>query len=192
MTVNLNDLFVLAPNILNYLIPGCIFLYIFRKIACVELDAVAQWVASVAISYCTIAVVETVISKTGRVFNFWESVFWYIIVDIALGFCCSITWKSKWVTEFMKSKVGATLSDGALHNAFDWNQASYICVYLKSEDWYFAGNLVMADDKPDGWITISAPVQYSANHDVIATNQNDLNVIMAIPIADIKRIRIIN
>lgn len=192
MTINLKDLVDLAPQILSYVIPGFLFISIFAKIACIKIDTTIYWVISIAASYCTLAFVGVVISQIDRVFHVWETVFWCIVLDIVLGLILAFAWKSKWLSSFVKVKTGATLYDGALQNAFDWDEASYVCVYLKSESCYWTGYLLMADDKPDGWITISAPVQYDCDHNKMFSNADDFKVIMAFPFSDVKRIRIIN
>ena len=118
--------------------------------------------------------------------------FWCILIDVLSAVVLSALWNTDWFRNLVKTKIGATLYDGALQNAIDWNEASYVCVYLKSTDSYFAGNIVMIDNNTDGYITISAPVHYDANHSVIASNEQSVDVIMAIPIDDVKRIKIIN
>ena len=192
MTINLQDIVDLAPQILSYIIPGFLFVSIFIKLACIKIDTTFYWIFSIAVSYGTRAFVRAAISQFGRVFDFWETVFWCIVLDIAFGIVFSVVWQSKWLREFVKTRAGATLYDGALQNAFDWDNASYVCVYLKSELCYWTGYLMMADNKPDGWITISAPVQYDCDNNKMFSNENDPNVIMAFPLSDVKRIRIIN
>lgn len=192
MTINLQDFMDLAPQILSYIIPGFLFVIVFTKLACIKIDTTFYWVLSIAVSYCTRAFVRAAISQFGRVFDFWETVFWCIMLDACMGVVFALIWQSKGLSRFVKDKAGATLYDGALKNAFDWDEASYVCVYPKNEPCYWSGYLMMADDKPDGWITISAPVQYDCDHNKMFSNENDPNVIMAFPLSDVKRIRIIN
>ena len=192
MTLDLNEILSLAPDLLNFIIPGYIFLCIFKKITCIQVESTPQWIWSVVISYSTIALAETVIALFDRYFRFWELVFWCIVIDATFSIILALIWNSRRFQNFIKSKIGVTLYDGALQNAIDWQEASYVCVYLNSTDSYFSGNIVMIDETPNGHITFSAPVQYDANHNVISSNENDINVVMAVPLSDVKRIKIIN
>lgn len=192
MTLDLNEILSLAPELLNFIIPGYIFLCIFKKITCIQVESTPQWIWSVVISYSTIALAETVIALFDRYFRFWELVFWCIVIDVTFSIILALIWNSRRFQNFIKSKIGVTLYDGALQNAIDWQEASYVCVYLNSTDSYFSGNIVMIDETPNGHITFSAPIQYDANHNVISSNENDINVVMAVPLSDVKRIKIIN
>ena len=192
MILDLNEILSLMPELMNYAIPGYLFLRIFKYITCMKTDSDGDWLWSVVVSYITIAFVQTAISAVGRYFRPWELVFWCIVVDVLLAVLSALVWKSKWLQDFTKGKLGSTLSDGALQNAIDWKEASYVCVYLKDDDRYYTGNIFMVDENTDGWLTISAPVLRNSDNTILATNADNLNVIMAIPLADIKSIKIIN
>ena len=192
MTVELEKLIALAPDILKFLIPGYICLRVFAKVACFKIGALEQWILSVVISFCTVALVETIISALGRVFAVWELVLWCIGLDFLFGVAGALIWKSSLLEKVMKQKLGSTLFDGALQNAIDWKEASVTCVYLKSESSYYVGYVVMVDETNDGWITISAPIHYDASHNILSTNEGEHKTIMAIPLADVKCIKIIN
>lgn len=180
------------PELMNYAIPGYLFLRIFKYITCMKSDSDSDWLWSIVVSYITIAFVQAVISLFGRYFCPWELVFWCIAVDALFAIPVAFIWRSKWLQDFAKGKLGSTLHDGALQNAIDWNEASYVCVYLKDDERYYTGNIFMVDEVADGWLTISAPVLRDSNNVILASNEKDLNVIMAIPLADVKSIKIIN
>lgn len=192
MTVELDQLIALAPDILKFMIPGYICLHILAKLACIKVNAAEQWVLSVAISFCTIALVEAITSMLEHVLGTWEIVLWCIAADCLLGVLGALIWNSSWLKRLMAQKLGATLFDGALHNAIDWKEASAVCVYLKSETTFYAGYVTMVDDTDHGWITISAPIQYDSDHNVVVSHEGDYKTIMAIPLSDVKRIQIVN
>lgn len=192
MTVELEKLIAMAPDILKFIIPGYICVRVFAKLACVKISSVEQWILSVVISFCTITLVETVIAALNRVFTIWELVFWCLILDVLFGVLGALLWRSPWLEKVMTQKLGATLFDGALHNAIDWNEASVVRVDLKSDSSYYVGYVSMVDETSDGWITISAPVQYDSKDNIIASHKGDYKIIMAIPLSDAKRIQIMN
>lgn len=192
MTVELDKLIALAPDILKFIIPGYICIRVFAKLACIKINAVEQWILSVVISFCTVALIETVVSAFGYTLFSWSFTLSCIILDCLFGFIGALIWNSSWFEKIMRQELGATLVDGALYNAIDWKEASVVCVYLKSEAFYYVGYARMIDETNDGWITISAPVQYDSDDIIVVSHDGDYKTIMAIPLSDVKRIQIMN
>lgn len=192
MSINLSDLINIAPDVLKFITPGFFFILVFTKLACVKIESTEKWILSAVISFASISFIESSVSALNRTITIWELSFCCITVCVAGGAILAWLWSSDWAKEFIKSNFGATLFDGALNNAIDWNKSSYVCVYLKSTDDYYTGNIVMTDENKDGWLTISAPVLRNCKDTVIVSHDGELDVIMVIPIADVKRIKVIN
>ena len=192
MSINLADLIDGAPDILKFVIPGFCFVLIFTKLTCTKIESIEKWILSVVVSFTSIAFVESIASKLNRTFNTWELSFWCITACALSGVIFSLIWNSNFAKNIFRTKFGATLSDGALNNAIDWDEASYVCVYLNGSDEYYTGYIVMIDEGSSGWLTISSPVLRSADHTIVSSNGDDSNVVMAIPMVDVKRIKIIN
>ena len=192
MSINLEELIDITPDILKFVIPGFFFILIFTKLTCTKIESIEKWILSVVISFASISLVECVVSKLDRTFNTWELSFWCIAFCIFSSTIFSLIWNSNFAKNILRTRFGATLNDGALNNAIDWTDASYVCVYLNGSDEYYTGYIVMIDEGSSGWLTISSPVLRSADHTIVSSNGDDSNVVMAIPMVDVKRIKIIN
>ena len=187
--MNLQDYIELIPQILVYCIPGFIGVHVFRIAATGYKQYQHLLMASCAASYVSIAIIRSICIPLG----FWAEVIASCIVCVLGGWIFGRVAQSRWLNEFLMDNFHLRLSKATISSSINWTTTNVALVYLKSTSNYYLGSVkTVGDDGGDGWIAISYPAYYTADHEEIWNSQDEDDAFVVSPLSDVQAMRVIN
>lgn len=157
-----------------------------------DFSSTSIFVWSAVISFVTIAAIQAIQSCMAISFGYGMVPVLCVAADALAGLVCAIFRSSSaWV--FISRKIfGVSPEFGTISSVVNWNKGSNAAVYLKTEDCFFVGHIIIVGDDRDGdgMICLSAPAQYASDGTIIHDSSSRENIYVTIPLRDVKYIRI--
>lgn len=187
------------PNLLQYYVPGIIFIYIVKTGFSKKFSAWTINVAGCVISYVLLCFATLIRAKWDLLSSlkpiYANSIF-AIALALILGFLLLHLITKQEFTQFMAEYFNMTLNDDIFYDVIDFKGGSKCKVTLKGKDFYIIGDMDYLGDKTDTdqQIVLRAYSQYKIGDDEDAIISYDGNPYAKIVIrySDIDMMEIFN
>ena len=161
------DIFAFIPEILLFLVPGYIALFVYRELRGLEQDRPFTTVIACSISYMCIALIRLVLSA----FDIIEvAVYWQAIIATAILVICAIC-----LAEIMKSKRTKLILNklfrfsaarDTLSDVVDDKRGTGIVLRLKNTNYWICGTIISyGNTAKDPWIALRYVERYEEGSD---------------------------
>ena len=186
----LNDI----PLILQFYVPGFIFLSIFRYLTSkIIKDSQSGVILSVVVSYALISITEILTTKLNL---FKDSVLIKSGITIVFGSVVSIIFallfRSVWFSKALAIFFNKTPNDDIWMDILDFKKGSNLKIYERGKDYYVTGHHFVNEEKgSDSWFAITAYSKKNfQNDDIIEDHSKDDKAIFVVRLCDVEHIEI--
>ena len=185
-----------APKILQYFVPGIVFIMIMRVFCLKKFAANYTIVLSCVISYLFVSLIET----TNRLTVNWDSLKEPIVISgiaILLAIISSVVaalmLKSEWFKKFTLKFFHKTIYEDIWQDVFDFKKGTNLKLYMRDKDYYIMGHYRYNEEKgEESWMALSAPStrDKDTNKIIGISYETKESVITTIRMCDIEKIEI--
>ena len=192
MVINIFDLLNIitqATEILQYFVPGYVFVILFRHFCTIKTERAMTIVMSVVISYIFLSLISLIYSS--------ESSLQLSAIAILLGFVTAIPiaklFTSEWLKKLMLKGFYKTPHEDIWKDVLDYKEGSLVKVYLKGKDYWVYGQYRFNEDKGENsWFAISAYGKYDStkNDECIQEYHENEKRFMVFRLSDVDYIEI--
>lgn len=187
------------PNLLQYYVPGVIFIYIVKTGFSKKLSTWALNVSGCVISYvflCISTLIRVKLSLLQSINQIYANSILSICLALVLGFVVLYLITKQSFTEFLEQYFNMTLNDDIFYDVIDFKGGSKCKITLKDKDFYIIGDMDYLGDRinNDQQIVLRAYSQYKIGNDEDAFISYDGNPYAKIVIrySDVDMIEIFN
>lgn len=158
------------PNLLQYYVPGIIFIYIVKTGFSKKLSTWALNVSGCVISYvllCISTLIRVKLSLLQSINQIYANSILSICLALVLGFAVLYLITKQSFTEFMEQYFNITLNDDIFYDVIDFKGGSKCKITLKGKDFYIIGDMDYLGDRinNDQQIVLRAYSQYKIDND---------------------------
>lgn len=187
------------PNLLQYYVPGIIFIYIVKTGFSKKFSTWTINVAGCVISYVLLCLSTLIRSKWDLLSNIkpiYANSILSIVLALIVGFLLLHLITKQEFTEFMEQHFNMTLNDDIFYDVIDFKGGSKCKVTLKGKDFYIVGDMDYLGDKTDNdqQIVLRAHSKYKIGDDeeAIVSYDGDPHAKIVIRYSDIDMMEIFN
>ena len=187
------------PNLLQYYVPGIIFIYIVKTGFSKKLSTWALNVSGCVISYvllCISTLIRVKLSLLQSINQIYANSILSICLALVLGFMVLYLITKQSFMEFLEQYFNMTLNDDVFYDVIDFKGGSKCKITLKEKDFYIIGDMDYLGDRinNDQQIVLRAYSQYKIGNDEDAFISYDGNPYAKIVIrySDVDMIEIFN
>lgn len=187
------------PNLLQYYVPGVIFIYIVKTGFSKKLSTWALNVSGCVISYvflCISTLIRVKLSLLQSINQVYANSILSICLALVLGFVVLYLITKQSFTEFMEQYFNMTLNDDIFYDVIDFKGGSKCKITLKDKDFYIIGDMDYLGDRinNDQQIVLRAYSQYKIGNDddAFISYDGDPYAKIVIRYSDIDMIEIFN
>lgn len=164
------------PEILQFYIPGFIFLSIIIGICQYKISISTKTVISCVCSFIFVSGIRVIGAS-----NIWSVFFIACVVSLVLGITIALLAKSKRFNGLLIKIFGMTVYSDIWDNIYDYDNGTNLKIYLKGKDYYFIGHLKSQENNgKDSWVCISKPQQFEIGTDKKIYGQEENNRAMLV------------
>lgn len=177
------------PEILQYFIPGYLFIIIFRFLTNKKIEKSIVLIMSCVLSYVFLSLTKSYCEST----NIFIISAITVIIAVVCGLLFSLIYISKWFSWILVHVFHKTVHDDIWHDVFDFKNGSNLKVYFKDKDYYVIGSYRISEDNGnDSWFAISGYGKYDKETNDPIENGfiGDNSVIMTFKLSDVEHIEI--
>ena len=195
--MQLKELLDNIPLILQYWVPGFVFLTVFRFLTSTKSkDQQSGVLMSAVISYVLIAMTE-ILTRIISSLNFVDdSVLiksgFAIIIGIIGSIICALVVRAGWFSKLLVALFHKTPNDNIWMDIIDFKEGSNLKIYEKGKDYYIIGHHYANEEKGnDSWFAVTAFSKAKREDDTIFENHSgNEKAVLAIRLSDIEHMEI--
>lgn len=193
---HLNEIIDNIPNILQYFVPGVIFIMIIRSLSFKRFAENYTIVFSCVISYLFVSLIGMINELKIKSESLKEPIVISgiaVLIAILLAFFLSIIFNSKCFKDFTLKYFHKTLYDDIWQDVFDFKNGTNLKVYIKDKEYYIMGHYRFSEEKgEESWMALSAHTyRNKETNEIIGLDYSkNEKVLVTIRIYDIEHIEV--
>jgi len=172
--IPIKDIIGMIPEILQYFVPGFIFIFIFRSLCSIKIDSSMQLINSCVISFIWVSLINMANEiwwNNCLVTNLWVIVTISILLSTLFSIIFSKIYVSNWFRRSLANWFGISPYSTAWDNIVS-KHGTNVKIYLKDKPYYWTGHLYSYEDQGNNsWFCISKPVKRNSTDNKIIYNQ---------------------
>ena len=193
--INLQQIIDIIPSILQYFIPGYIFLTLFNWITAKTQTESQKTIFSCVISFISASIIQafnSLIFKWDLLENnIWVNVLLSVLVCTATSIPLAKLFSSKSVENFVNDKLSVSLHEEILNSLI--HKSANLKIYFKNKDYYFIGHLdSYSIEKGETMICVKQHIKYDFNDKEIYTQEHNDKAYMLFNLKEVEYIEIFN
>lgn len=193
ISINIQQIINIIPSILQYFVPGYIFLTLYNWIMSKTSADNQKMIGSCVISFISISIIKALNSYLLK-WNKLDTNIW--IGAICSIFLCSIVsilfaklFSCKKVDRFINEIFSVSLHKEILDSLID--KSANIKIYFKNKDYYFIGHLnSYSIEKGETMICVSQQIKYDFNDNEIYSQESTPNAYLLFNLKEVDYIEI--
>ena len=191
--INLQQIIDIIPSILQYFIPGYIFLTLFNWITAKTQTESQKTIFSCVISFISISIIKTLNSFLFKWDllnnNIWINVLFSVLLCTATSIPLAKLFSSNMVEKFVNDKFSISLHKEILDSLI--NKSANLKIYLKNKDYYFMGHLdSYSIEKGETMICVKQQIKCDFNDNEIYSQEHNPNAYMLFNLKEVDYIEI--
>jgi hypothetical protein len=194
--LNIKDIVNIIPVLLEYLVPGFIFLTI-RNFSFSKDHTKDKYilVKAIVISSLFLELINPILFPVAKYVKIKDEIIPYIFIFLVTAI--SILYIKLKIEDKLISLLGSTKTpnEDYFENIINTKNGAWMRAYLPEEKVIYMGKLKFYDDKDTGEnrkIALACFSSYSYDNDLIESHENDTDSLVLLTMKDIKRIEIFN
>lgn len=185
-----------VPNILQYFVPGIIFIMIIRIFSIKKFAENYTIIFSCVISYVFVSFVQTINELFIKEDVVKEPIVTSgiaVLFSLILGFWLALMFNSGWFKKITLKIFHKTLYDDIWQDVFDFKNGTNLKITIKDKPYYIIGHYRFSEEKgEESWMALSAYGKYSKekNESIGQCYHDKENVIITIRMSDVEQIEV--
>lgn len=178
----IKELIYSLPYILLYIVPGAIFLKMYAFICSKKGSDYQHFIlGSIILSYIIVKLMELITKQPVLI----------ILATIILAYYFSLFYRSSLFEKLLDvARIHKTINDNIFDDIIDFNNGTYIQVYLPNERIVYYGAVSIYDENKDGYLVLSNYLAKNYSNEIINDYSDNDTECVAIRISDISRFEI--
>lgn len=189
--INLNELILIIPDLINLFLSGFIFMVIYNWLRAKKMELYLIFIWSLFIN----AIIKTFYSVLHSViftsYNFNESIKngIYLATATLLPFIIFKIQNTDFFRNLLFKLSRKTVHDDILDDVIDLNKRTVMALYLKNSNQYIIGTFKLKEEKGnDSYISLSPYIVYSSENNEELYNTEDKKMSALVNLKDVERI----